>query len=305
MEPCKKCPECNNLCEIVPQMAGTFKALGDLTRLQIIYILSTDTSGTLGVGELAGRLKISQPAVSQHLKTLKSEGLVESRRDGFYVYYTINRDRMMEFRDHFELMYATVMKQCSREMMRKATPGRSVRACVIYYSYSGITRRVAEGIRNASGCDLVEVRTRAAYSSFTAYTKGVLRSRKGLCDPIEPGEIDVSGYDLLIIGTPVWAWKPSPAINAAVKALRGCEGKMAVVFTTCNNQPGEALPLMRKALEERSVTVMAEISLNQDDAKNPDAGGELLRQIIAANPLRGIADGETGEGNRENVDVNV
>ncbi|MDD5142047.1 metalloregulator ArsR/SmtB family transcription factor [Methanoregula sp.] len=305
MEPCKKCAECNNLCEIVPQMAGTFKALGDFTRLQIIYILSTDTSGTLGVSELAGRLKISQPAVSQHLKTLKAEGLVGSRRDGFYVYYTINRDRMMELRDHFELMYATVMKQCSREMVRKATPGRSVRACVIYYSYSGITRHVAEGIRNASGCDLVEVRTRAAYSSFTAYTKGVLRSRKGLCDPIEPGEIDVSGYDLLIIGTPVWAWKPSPAINAAVKALRGCEGKMAVVFTTCNNQPGEALPLLRKALEERGVTVMAEISLDHDDAKNPDAGGELLRQIIDANPLRGIADGEPGEGTRENVDVKV
>ncbi|PKG31995.1 metalloregulator ArsR/SmtB family transcription factor [Methanoregula sp.] len=296
MEPCKKCPECNNLCEIVPQMAGTFKALGDLTRLQIIYILSTDTSGTLGVSELAGRLNISQPAVSQHLKTLKSEGLVGSRRDGFYVYYTVNRERMKKFRDHFELMYASVMQQCSREMVRKATPGRSVRACVIFYSYSGITRRVAGGIRNASGCDLIEVRTRAPYSSFTAYTKGVLRSRKGACDPIEPGEIDVSDYDLLIIGTPVWAWKPSPAINAAVKALRGCEGKMAVIFSTCNNQPGEALHILRRSLEARCVTVMAEISLNQEDTKNPDAGGELLRQIITANPLRGMSGSGTTEG---------
>ncbi len=295
MEPCRTCPECNHLCEIVPQMAGTFKALGDLTRLQIIYILSTDTSGTLGVSELAGRLKISQPAVSQHLKTLKGEGLVGSRRDGFYVYYTVNRERMMEFRNRFELMYASVMQQCSREMVRKATPGRRVRACVIYYSYSGITRRVAEGIKNASGCDLVEVRTNAPYTSFTAYTKGVVRSRKGACDPIEPAEIDVSGYDLLIIGTPVWAWKPSPAINAAVNALRGCEGKMAVVFTTCNNQPGEALPLIRKSLEARGVTVMAEIGLDHEDTKNPDAGGELLRQIIAANPLHGMGADVPGE----------
>src|SRR5512136_3438931 len=113
MEPCNKCEVCNNLCEIVPAMAGTFKALGDLTRLQIIYLLSTDTSGTLGVSELAARLKISQPAVSQHLKTLKAEGLVGSRRDGFYVYYTVNRERMVEFRQHFELMYESVMKQCS------------------------------------------------------------------------------------------------------------------------------------------------------------------------------------------------
>ena len=291
MEPCDTCEECTKLCEIVPAMAGTFKALGDLTRLQIISILSTDTSGTLGVSELAARLKISQPAVSQHLKTLKSEGLVESRREGFYVYYTINRERMVAFREHFELMYASVMKQCSREMIRKATPGRAVRACVIYYSYTGITRGIAEGIRNAGGCDLIEVRTKTQYSNFTAYTTGVLRSRKGACDPIEPDEIDVSQYDLLIIGTPVWAWKPSPAINAAVKALRGCEGKMAVIFTTCSTHPGEALPLLSQALAERGVTVMAEISLNAEDTKNPDTGGEILRQIILANPLRGMDEG--------------
>jgi hypothetical protein len=111
------------------------------------------------------------------------------------------------------------------------------------------------------------------------------------CDPIEPATIDVSGYDLLIVGTPVWAWKPSPAINAAVKALRGCEGKMAVIFTTCSNQPGEALPLLSSALADRGVRVMAEISLDAHDTKNPDAGGELLRQIIGANPLSGLDEG--------------
>lgn len=298
MEPCDKCPVCNNLCEIVPQMASTFKALGDLTRLQIIHHLSTDTSSALGVSELAARLKISQPAVSQHLKTLKAEGLVESRREGFFVYYTVNRERMVEFRGNFELMYASVMDTCHREMVRKATADRPIRACVIFYSYSGVTRRVAEGIRAASGCDLIEVKTRTPYTSFTAYTKGVLRSRKGAADPIEPESIDVSGYDLLIIGTPVWAWHPAPAMNAAVQALTGCARKMAVVFTTCSTQPGEALPLLAKALEARGVKVMAQISLDQDDTKNPDAGGELLRQVIAANPVREPGAPEGTEGTR-------
>ena len=286
MEPCNKCPKCTKLCEIVPAMATSFKALGDLTRLQIIYLLATDTSGTLGVSELATRLKISQPAVSQHLKTLRGEGIVDSRREGFYVYYTINRDRIQKFREHFELMYSCVMENCSRETVRKATRDRNLRACIIFYSYSGTTRAVAEGIRSASGCDVIEVTTTTPYSNFTAYTKGVLRSRKMACDEIVPTAIDVSGYDLIILGTPVWAWKPAPAMNAAIRALTGCEGKMAVVFTTCSNQPGEALALMTRALEERGVKVMAEISLDQNDTRNPDAGGELLRQIIAADPLR-------------------
>lgn len=294
MDPCNKCEECTRLCEIVPVMAGTFKALGDLTRLQIIYLLSTDTSGTLGVSELAARLKISQPAVSQHLKTLKTEGLVESRREGFYIYYTINRDRMVEFREQFELMYSAAMANCTREMLRRTTGDRAIRACVIFYSYSGITRGVAEGIRNASGCDLIEVRTKKPYTSFSAYTTGVLRSRKMACDPIEPAEIDVSGYDFLIVGTPVWAWKPSPAINAAVRALKSCEGKMAVIFSTCSNQPGEALQILNKALADRGVRVMAGISLNAEDTKNPDVGGDLLRQIIGADPLRSRDERTTG-----------
>jgi DNA-binding transcriptional ArsR family regulator len=294
MEPCTKCETCTKLCEIVPLMAGKFKALGDLTRLQIIYLLSTEPSGKLGVSELAVRLKITQPAVSQSLKILKTEGLVESRREGFFVYYSISRERIMQFREHFEMMYACVMENCNREMIRKASPpGRSIRACVIYYSYSGITRAIAEGIRNASGCDLFEVRTLQPYTAFTAYTTGVLRSRKMASDPIEPAEIDVADYDFLIIGTPVWAWKPAPAMNAAVQALRGCEGKMAVVFSTCSNHPGEALPILSKALAARGVEVMAEISLDAEDTKNPDAGGELLRQIIAAYPLRGMDEGTT------------
>lgn len=286
MDPCTKCTECTRLCEIVPVMAGTFKALGDLTRLQIIYLLATDTSGTLGVGDLASRLGISQPAVSQHLKTLRGEGLVDSRREGFYAYYTINCDRIVEFREHFELMYASVMANCSRELVRKTARERTLKACVIFYSYTGITRGIAEGIRNSGGCDLIDVKTRDEYSAFTAYTTGVLRSRKGACDPIVPHDIDVSQYDLLIIGTPVWAWKPAPAINAAVQALRGCEGKMAVTFVTCCNHPGEALPLLNKALTEKGVEVMAEICLTAEDTKNPGVGNDLLGRIAAAIPMR-------------------
>ena len=257
-----------------------FKAMGDITRLQIIYLLTTDTSGKLGVSELAIRLGISQPAVSQHLKTLKSEGLVDFRREGFYIYYSINRERMVEFREKFEMIYMSVMEKCNRELIRKSTGDMNIRVCVIYYSYTGITRMIADGIRNASGCDIIEIKTKKPYTSFSAYTTGVLRSRKMACDLIEPSEIDVSGYDFLIIGTPVWAWKPTPAINAAVKALKGCENKKAVIFTTCGSQPGEALSILKQSLQARKVRVMGEFSLNSEDTKNPDAGGELIRQMM-------------------------
>jgi DNA-binding transcriptional ArsR family regulator len=300
MEPCDKCEVCNHLCEIVPQMASAFKALGDLTRLRIIYLLSTDTSGKLGVSELADRLEISQPAVSQHLKTLKSEGLVDSRREGLYIYYTVNRDRMVEFREHFELMYASIMEQCNREMIRRTSRDREIRACIIFYSYSGVTRGIAETFRNVTGCDLVEVKPVKAYTWRNLFPTGIVRARNLACDPIEPSEIDVSGYDLLIVGTPVWVGRPTPPINCAVKALRGCEGKMAVPFITYLNQPGDALAILSRELADRGVRIMAGIALDEKVTKNPDAGGELLRRILRDVPNEALA--EKPAGSKEELD---
>jgi len=282
MDTCKKCEACDKLCEIVPEMAGVFKSLGDLTRLQIINLLATDCTGKLGVGDLAARLGISQPAVSQHLKTLKAEGIVDSRREGFYVYYSFNRERMVRFREHFDVMYRSVMDRCDQEMFRKTTLHQALNLAIICYSYTGVTMDIAEQIRESCGGEIVAVRTREKYNTFTAYTRGVLRSRQGESDAIDPEIIDVSGYDLLVIATPVWAWKPAPAINAAIAALRGCEGKKAAILVTCNGQFGETIPLLKKALEARGMIVSAEIGLTKREVGDITRRNGIIGQIVSA-----------------------
>src|SRR5688500_10362752 len=54
-------------------------ALGDARRRDIVALLA---DGALSVGELADRLPISRPAVSQHLKVLKEAGLVRDHAEG-------------------------------------------------------------------------------------------------------------------------------------------------------------------------------------------------------------------------------
>lgn len=140
-----------------------------------------------------------------------------------------------------------------------------MKTCIIYHSYSGITRGVAEKIRKACGGDLVEVQPKEHYSSLTAYTAGCLRARREERDPIVPEKIDVSPYDRIVIGTPVWAWKATPAINAAIAALEGCEGKSAVIFATCGAKSGDTLPILRKALESKGVKVAGEITFTRKE----------------------------------------
>ncbi|MCL4157666.1 UNVERIFIED_CONTAM: hypothetical protein GTU68_026388 [Idotea baltica] len=63
-----------------------FKALADPSRRAIFESL---THGESAVSDLTARFEISQPAVSQHLATLKDTGLVHARREGRCVYYRV------------------------------------------------------------------------------------------------------------------------------------------------------------------------------------------------------------------------
>jgi DNA-binding transcriptional ArsR family regulator len=63
-----------------------FQALADPSRRAIFESL---TRGEAAVKALTARFDISQPAVSQHLATLKDAGLVKRRRDGRCVYYQV------------------------------------------------------------------------------------------------------------------------------------------------------------------------------------------------------------------------
>ncbi|HET6681075.1 MAG TPA: metalloregulator ArsR/SmtB family transcription factor, partial [Gemmatimonadaceae bacterium] len=64
-----------------------FHALADPSRRAIFESLTT---GEAAVNELTARFRISQPAVSQHLATLKRAGLVKPRRDGRHTYYRVD-----------------------------------------------------------------------------------------------------------------------------------------------------------------------------------------------------------------------
>ncbi len=66
------------------------KALGDETRVKIFDMLS---SGELCACKVLEEFDITQPTLSYHMKTLCESGLVNGRRDGIWMRYTINREQ--------------------------------------------------------------------------------------------------------------------------------------------------------------------------------------------------------------------
>ena len=83
-----------------------FQALADPSRRAIFASL---TRGEAAVKELTARFDISQPAVSQHLATLRGAGLVNARREGRCVYYRVQPRGMKPLIDwiaHYRAFWA-------------------------------------------------------------------------------------------------------------------------------------------------------------------------------------------------------
>ncbi|HET9625074.1 MAG TPA: metalloregulator ArsR/SmtB family transcription factor [Kofleriaceae bacterium] len=72
--------------EAVRPLTRLFRALGDETRLRIVALLA---HGELCVCHLESALAISQPNCSRQLGILRAAGIVDSRREGTWVYYRI------------------------------------------------------------------------------------------------------------------------------------------------------------------------------------------------------------------------
>jgi DNA-binding transcriptional ArsR family regulator len=74
------------------EAAALLRLLGNERRLVLLCMLIAD--GEAHVGRLAERVRLSQPAVSQHLAKLREDGLVTTRRTGTTIHYRIADPRV-------------------------------------------------------------------------------------------------------------------------------------------------------------------------------------------------------------------
>jgi DNA-binding transcriptional ArsR family regulator len=79
----------------VKESADLFKLLSVDKRIEIIELLK---KGSMSVNALAEALGITQSAISQHLRVLKAAGLVTDERQGYWIYYSLNRDALEKCR---------------------------------------------------------------------------------------------------------------------------------------------------------------------------------------------------------------
>jgi DNA-binding transcriptional ArsR family regulator len=107
-------------------MDKIFKALAEPNRVAILRMLQ---KGERSAGEIAQAFTISQPAVSQHLRALRTAGLIAETREGARRHYRIDARgiaALREFVDHFWTAGLARLKESAEHDHRRAErrPGR-------------------------------------------------------------------------------------------------------------------------------------------------------------------------------------
>lgn len=110
---------------------------------------------------------------------------------------------------------------------------------VLYYSYGGTTERIAKVIGDELGADIerICVADEKNRKGFSKYFFGGMQALLKKEPVVEPLSSDPEGYDMIIIGTPVWAGTCAPAIRTILHRY-SFSGKRTAFFYTHQGGPG-------------------------------------------------------------------
>lgn len=148
-----------------------------------------------------------------------------------------------------------------------------MKSIVVYYSFSGNTQKVSEILfRHLSSLGQAEIirlkDLKESKNFFVQAGRAVSHQRT----PIEAVNFDLTGYDLICLGTPVWAFGPAPPVNTFINKCQGLENKTVVLFTTYGSGTGNegCLNYMQEVLSRKGAKNFWRFSVQQFKVKDSD-----------------------------------
>lgn len=165
--------------------------------------------------------------------------------------------------------------QSSQKMQKSEQKGEALqgskKALVVYFSYTGHTRLLAEQIQKMTGADIFELQPMEAYSKDykTVEQQGKKEVNEGYQPKLKVQVPNLASYDVIFVGTPIWWYSVSP-VTASFLSDPALIGKTIVPFCTHGGYgAGHSLEDMKKIATKS--TVLDELVLEGSD-KEYDKG---------------------------------
>jgi flavodoxin len=125
------------------------------------------------------------------------------------------------------------------------------RPCIVYFSRSGKTRMVVNALKGQLSCEVAEIKSEIDRTGFLGAMTCVIDQYLDREDEPEPFTKDLTGYNPILIGSPIWMGKISSPVRTFIKGA-GLKGKDVYIFVTYSGR-----------LSDEKVEKMKEWLLNQ------------------------------------------
>ena len=153
------------------------------------------------------------------------------------------------------------------------------KALVAYFSASGRTEKIAELLAKAIKAESYEIEPKVKYTSTDLNWRNphsrssIEMGDKSIRPILSQKELDVSEYDIIFIGFPIWWYVAPTIINSFLESLKNPDGKhkKAVLFATSGGSG------FGKTLEELACSTPEFITLVEGDILNDITDKSLLR----------------------------
>ncbi len=146
----------------------------------------------------------------------------------------------------------------------------TMKSLIIYYSWSGNTELVSKTLAEIIKADVIKLEDVAKPSKEEAFSSGKDAAQQGKSWPIKSVKTDLTGYERIFIGSPVWFGMPAPAFNAFIEQV-DFKGKSVVVFVTLGGgSPDTAIKAMTEKVTAKGGKVVSSFHVRTKNVTKDD-----------------------------------
>lgn len=158
-----------------------------------------------------------------------------------------------------------------------------MKTVILYYSYTGTTKKYVNLIKNIIDCDLIEIKPKKDIKSsgrLSSYVKGGLKVLKKESPELEKYEFNKDDYDFIIIASPVWAYTYAPAMKSFLEN-ESILGKKVSYFMTHRGVPRDAHNNFKNALKGNQLIEGLDLNAKDSETENIIKLEKWLAKIIS------------------------
>jgi flavodoxin len=156
---------------------------------------------------------------------------------------------------------------------------------IVYHSRSGTTRRVAQALAQRLDADLDEIRIVQPLAGSLGVLMCAIEALGGLSPALRPAHRSAAGYELVVVGTPVWFWNVASPVRSWLEA-QPLKRRVAFFCTMGGSGAQRAFATMAALAGKEPVATLA---LMQHEVEGGGLAGKVdafVRRLAAAAPRR-------------------